>query len=233
SKGWRCAKELRPQDQLLSHDGQWATVEAVADSGEVATGHNLRGADYHTYFVGCSEWGFSVWAHNLCGPEDIRRASGKTGLTDEQLAKAVEHLNNRSTRKAMQELERLGVDVNNVEVRKLLAQNSRYADARGERPRQSPAQVREVWENAKDANGKVFDRKTNPPTELTWDTTKSRHDQWQMGDLPDKSYQRLHQRFISGEISYQEFLNEVRNPANYFPQAPTPNMGRHLERGKN
>jgi hypothetical protein len=25
-------------------------------------------ADFHTYFVGCQEWGFSVWAHNsdLC-----------------------------------------------------------------------------------------------------------------------------------------------------------------------
>jgi hypothetical protein len=84
-----------------------------------------------------------------------------------------------------------------------------------------------------DAEGKVFDRTTTPPTELTWDTARSRHDQWQMGHLPENSYQNLHQRFMSGEISYQQFLNEVRNPANYFPQAPTPNMGRHLERGSN
>ena len=27
--------------------------------------YNLRVADWHTYFVGCGEWGFSVWAHNL------------------------------------------------------------------------------------------------------------------------------------------------------------------------
>jgi hypothetical protein len=26
--------------------------------------YNLRVADWHTYFVGCDEWGFSVWAHN-------------------------------------------------------------------------------------------------------------------------------------------------------------------------
>jgi hypothetical protein len=26
--------------------------------------HNLRIADYHTYFVGNQEWGFSIWAHN-------------------------------------------------------------------------------------------------------------------------------------------------------------------------
>ena len=26
--------------------------------------YNLRIADYHTYFVGSRDWGFSVWAHN-------------------------------------------------------------------------------------------------------------------------------------------------------------------------
>jgi filamentous hemagglutinin len=30
----------------------------------VATVYNLRVAEYHTYFVGSLEWGFSVWAHN-------------------------------------------------------------------------------------------------------------------------------------------------------------------------
>lgn len=89
-----------------------------------------------------------------------------------------------------------------------------------------------MWEAAKDANGKVFDRTTTPPTELTWGSG-NRHDQWQMGHLPENSYQQLHQRFMAGEISYQQFLGAVRNPANYFPQAPTPNMGRHLERGSN
>ena len=24
----------------------------------------MRIQEYHTYFVGCAEWGFSVWAHN-------------------------------------------------------------------------------------------------------------------------------------------------------------------------
>jgi hypothetical protein len=61
----------------------------------------------------------------------------------------------------------------------------------------------------------------------------SRFDQWQMGHRRGKSYQDQHQKFMSGRISYQEFLNAVRNPANYFPQAPVPNMGRHLERGIN
>jgi hypothetical protein len=37
----------------------------VTDNRTV-TLYNLRVSDYHTYFVGCQEWGFSVWAHNAC-----------------------------------------------------------------------------------------------------------------------------------------------------------------------
>jgi guanyl-specific ribonuclease Sa len=63
-KGWICAKELQLGDALSSHDGEWVAVEAVRDLNEVATVYNLRVSDYHTYFVGSREWGFSVWAHN-------------------------------------------------------------------------------------------------------------------------------------------------------------------------
>ena len=30
----------------------------------------LRIADYHTYFVGAADWGFSVWAHNQYDPHN-------------------------------------------------------------------------------------------------------------------------------------------------------------------
>ena len=66
-KGWICAHEIKQSDELLSHDGQWVTVEAVTDLKEVATVYNLRVSDYHTYFVGSRDWGFSVWAHNANG----------------------------------------------------------------------------------------------------------------------------------------------------------------------
>jgi hypothetical protein len=39
-------------------------VEDLLDTGEYETVYNLRVADFHTYFVGCQEWAFSVWAHN-------------------------------------------------------------------------------------------------------------------------------------------------------------------------
>jgi hypothetical protein len=63
-RGWVPCHELKVGDRLLTEDGAWVAVEAVEDTGEWVTVYNLRIADYHTYFVGCDEWGFSVWAHN-------------------------------------------------------------------------------------------------------------------------------------------------------------------------
>jgi hypothetical protein len=63
-KGWSCAKELRIGDELNSHDGRWVVVDNVARLDEVATVYNVRVSEYHTYFVGSEEWGFSIWAHN-------------------------------------------------------------------------------------------------------------------------------------------------------------------------
>jgi hypothetical protein len=64
SGAWVPVSGLRPGDLLRTRDGRWLPVEEVYDTGEYGTVYNLRVAEYHTYFVGCQEWGFSVWAHN-------------------------------------------------------------------------------------------------------------------------------------------------------------------------
>jgi len=47
----------------------------VYDTGAEERVYNLRVAEYHTYFVGCDEWGFSVWAHNAdCSPQQVSAA---------------------------------------------------------------------------------------------------------------------------------------------------------------
>jgi hypothetical protein len=63
---WELASRLAAGDVVIGHDGQCSLVEGVHDTGADETVYNLRVADYHTYFVGCDEWGFSVWAHNTC-----------------------------------------------------------------------------------------------------------------------------------------------------------------------
>jgi hypothetical protein len=62
------ARQLRVGDALRSHDGQWLAVESVRDTGRAEVVYNGRVAEYHTYCVGDEGWGFSVWAHNSCGP---------------------------------------------------------------------------------------------------------------------------------------------------------------------
>jgi hypothetical protein len=67
-RGWTAASQLRVGDALRSHDGQWLAVEDVRDTGRAEAVYNGRVAEYHTYFVGDEQWGFSLWAHNSCGP---------------------------------------------------------------------------------------------------------------------------------------------------------------------
>jgi hypothetical protein len=66
NRGWIAANELAVGDLLLSYDGQILPVEDLLDTGEYEPVYNVRVAEYHTYFVGEAEWGWSVWAHNDC-----------------------------------------------------------------------------------------------------------------------------------------------------------------------
>lgn len=65
-KGWLPAREVMTGDRFLSHDGMEVVVSEVVQTDEWEAVYNLRVAEDHTYFVGCGEWGFSVWAHNHC-----------------------------------------------------------------------------------------------------------------------------------------------------------------------
>jgi RHS repeat-associated protein len=58
-RGWTAASQLRVGDELRSHDGQWVAVEGVRNTGREEAVYNCRVAEYHTYFVGDEQWGFS------------------------------------------------------------------------------------------------------------------------------------------------------------------------------
>jgi hypothetical protein len=80
-RGWIPAGQLRINDQIASHNGQWHSVDDLFDTGEWEAVYNFRVADFHTYFVGNEQWGFSVWAHNAdCTAFDVRSAAQKAGL---------------------------------------------------------------------------------------------------------------------------------------------------------
>lgn len=95
------------------------------------------------------------------------------------------------------------------------------------RPSYGKNQVEEVWENAKDpTTGKVCD-----PTgvEITWDTTKPRSGQWDMGHKPGEEYAKLHQLYMSGIIDKGEFLRRYRDAQNYRPELVGTNRSHQFE----
>jgi hypothetical protein len=109
------AGRLEVGDIVVGYDGQHSTIEDLHDTGAYETVYNVRIADYHTYFVGGEEWGFSVWAHNTC--YEIRQiAEGKFGLF------------NRTTGEAVT-LEGKAITANSAEGVKLLATDAAKIDA--------------------------------------------------------------------------------------------------------
>jgi Pretoxin HINT domain len=63
-KGWTPLNQIKAGDEIRLEEPGWVVVEAVEETGVWETVYNFRIAEHHTYFVGCDEWGFSVWAHN-------------------------------------------------------------------------------------------------------------------------------------------------------------------------
>ncbi|VTS07772.1 hypothetical protein [Tuwongella immobilis] len=51
-------------DCLTTITGETVSVEGVHETDRRQTVYNLRVSDFHTDFVGCDDWGFSVWAQN-------------------------------------------------------------------------------------------------------------------------------------------------------------------------
>lgn len=63
-RGWVKACMLEAGDRISCKDGSSVAVREVRDSGQYETVYNFRVADWHTYFVGCDEWGWAGWVHN-------------------------------------------------------------------------------------------------------------------------------------------------------------------------
>ncbi len=63
-RGWTPAVDLREGLLLTAALGTPVRVQGIATRGESAAVYNMRVEGFHTYFVGCGEWAFGVWAHN-------------------------------------------------------------------------------------------------------------------------------------------------------------------------
>jgi hypothetical protein len=100
----------------------------------------------------------------------------------------------------------------------------RYLDPTN-RPGYANGQVEQVWNAAKNGAGKVYDPFTGE--ELTWDMSRPRTDQWQMGHLVDNEYRTVHAKLIAGDMTWEEFFAWYKDPMNYQPQSiPSNTSGR-------
>jgi hypothetical protein len=94
-RGWTAAHDLMPGDRLRSDDGRLVVVDGIVHLEDEVAVYNLRVAEYHTYFVGNRDWGFSVWAHNTC--VYAQRVAGRPryiGITGNIARRTAEHLRN-------------------------------------------------------------------------------------------------------------------------------------------
>lgn len=87
--------------------------------------------------------------------------------------------------------------------------------------------VEEVWENAKGPDGLVRDPNTGDIIE--WNSGESRNGVWDMGHIPEEKYSKVHDQYMNGEITKDEFLNWYNDPANYRPEIPSNNRSHKYE----
>ena len=95
------------------------------------------------------------------------------------------------------------------------------------RPKYAAGQEEQVWQNAQEENdGNVYD----PSGErISWDRTKPRKGQWDMGHLPGQKYSDKHKDYLENKLSKEEFLKWYRDPLNYRPELPKTNRGHKYE----
>ncbi len=95
------------------------------------------------------------------------------------------------------------------------------------RPDYAKGQVDEVWENAKQADGKVYDPNTGE--EIVWDKSKPRKGQWDMGHKHGMEYRKYHKDYMDGKITKDEFLKIHRDASHYQPEIPANNQSHKFE----
>lgn len=62
--GWVPLREIRVGSEVLGMNGEWVTIDAVTPSDVAVEVYNIQVANHHTFFIGDTLWGFSVWVHN-------------------------------------------------------------------------------------------------------------------------------------------------------------------------
>ncbi|MCX2429422.1 polymorphic toxin-type HINT domain-containing protein [Pedobacter sp. GR22-10] len=81
--------------------------------------------------------------------------------------------------------------------------------------------VDDVWDNAKNENGKVIDRISEQ--EINWDRSKPRGDQWHMGHDYGYEFSKHQQSAAARNIGVKDFRSEYNTSQHISPELPSSN----------
>jgi hypothetical protein len=96
------------------------------------------------------------------------------------------------------------------------------------RPQYKKGQDEDVWNTHADPETDTVEDPSGAI--ITWDRTKPRYGQWDMGHIPGQEYAEVHDQYMRGDLDLQEFLGWYRNPDNYRPELPKTNRSHKFER---
>jgi len=99
-----------------------------------------------------------------------------------------------------------------------------------DRPSWRAKTIDDTWNSAKNSEGKVIDRQSQ--SEITWDKTKPRGEQWHMGHKEGYEFAK-HQRSAGQRgIGVDEFRKEYNHAAHVEPELPKSNLSHKGEAPK-
>ncbi len=183
---WVYARDLKPGDRLIGRDGQPKPVVGI----QTETVANLRVCNLTVEVNRNYAVGISEsLVHNVDGCPDQPKGKSQAGSTEKYR--------------------------NRFDMAFGKAKPKPYRNRRN-RPKYAKGQEDEVWDSAKQLDGKVYDPNTGK--ELEWDPTQPRTRQWNMGHKPGHKYSDLHQDYLDGVITQEEFLEQYRDSNNYWPE---------------
>ncbi len=91
-----------------------------------------------------------------------------------------------------------------------------------DRPAWRKDTITDTWENAKDSEGKVWDRVSKK--EITWSDDKTRGEQWHMGHKEGHEFRKHQKSAAKRGIGVNQFRDEYNNAKHIEPELPSSNL---------
>jgi hypothetical protein len=97
------------------------------------------------------------------------------------------------------------------------------------RPSFRKSTVEDVWKRAQEESPDGIVRDPHTDEVIDWKPGEPRKGVWDMGHVPGQKYSEMHQRYVDGELTPQQFRDWYNNPDHYVPETPSANRSHKYE----